>query len=340
MIDDKPFPEPALAASDEDLGLESTFSKIIRVLIAEDTESQRLVLMKQVRSLGFEAIAAVDGEDALAKFEQHRPHLLLTDWFMPRLDGIALCRLARASERGKMLYIIMLTAHGDEDRLVEAFDAGADDYLNKPVNVRELQARLRAGKRIAALQTELRRNAENLRVLNADLTAANRRLFEFAHVDALTGLPNRRLIVDRLQQEWAAYARRHKSLSLILLDVDNFKQVNDEYGHDMGDTVLTRIAQVLRRETRAEDTIARFGGEEFVILTPDAELVAAVQLAERIRGAIEREVFTDAGRSWSITASFGVATACESTRSWETLLKTADVALYQAKSAGRNRVRS
>jgi two-component system, cell cycle response regulator len=328
--------EPSVTG-DEGLALESTFSKTIRVLVAEDTESQRLVLAKQVRSLGFEVMPAADGEEALAKFEQFRPHVLLTDWFMPKVDGIDVCRFARASDRGMMIYIIMLTAHGDEDRLVEAFDAGADDFLNKPVNVRELQARMRAGKRIIALQTE--RNAENLRVLNAELSAANRRLFDFAHLDALTGLANRRLIVERLQQEWSAHARHQVPLSVILLDVDHFKKVNDEHGHDMGDAVLSRIAQVLRRETRAEDTVARFGGEEFLILTRDADLASAALLAERVRAAVAREQFTSSDRSWSITASFGVATTDPETESWDSLLKRADIALYQAKGDGRNLVR-
>jgi two-component system, cell cycle response regulator len=298
------------------------------------------VLMKQVRALGFEAYAAVDGEDAVAKLEQYRPHIVLTDWFMPGLDGIEVCRIARASKQGRLLYIIMLTAHGDDDRLVEAFEAGADDYLNKPVNVRELHARLRAGKRIVALQTELRRNADNLRALNADLSAANRRLYEVAHLDALTGLPNRRLMVERLQQEWAAYKRRLAPLALILLDVDHFKRVNDEHGHDFGDTVLTRIAQILRREIRAEDTIARMGGEEFLVLTPNTDGAAARDLAERMRVRVAEEVFDGGGRQWSVTASFGVATAEPGMSGWEALFKLADNALYEAKSAGRNRVQA
>lgn len=327
-----------LGFSDGDLALESTFSKVIRVLVAEDTESQRLVLMKQVRALGFEAYAAVDGDDAVAKLEQYRPHIVLTDWFMPGLDGIEVCRIARASKQGRLLYIIMLTAHGDDDRLVEAFEAGADDYLNKPVNVRELHARLRAGKRIVALQTELRRNADNLRALNADLTAANRRLFEVAHLDALTGLPNRRLMVERLQQEWAAYVRRRMPLSLILLDIDHFKRINDAHGHDMGDTALTRIAQILRREIRAEDTIARFGGEEFLVLAPNTDLASALDLAERMRTHIAAEQFESGGQPWSVTASFGVAAANATTTDWEALFKQADTALYLAKADGRNRV--
>ena len=325
---------------DEDLALDlaSTQSKVLRVLVVDDSEAQRLILLKQVRALGFDAVVADDGADALTKLDQYRPHIILTDWVMPNMDGIDLCRLARASARGRLLYIILLTAFGDDDRLVEAFESGADDFVNKPVNVRELEARLRAAKRIISLQTELRRKIESLRELNTELTDANRRLFDFAHHDALTGLPNRRLMVERLQQAWSEYQRRGKSFAVAVLDLDHFKRVNDELGHDAGDQVLARIARVLRRQIRAEDTVARFGGEEFLILMPETDIQAAVQLAERVRTAIEREQFVGGGRGWSVTASVGVAAANASTKSRDELLKGADEALYEAKGAGRNRV--
>jgi len=326
--------------NDEDLALDlaSTQSKILRVLVVDDSEAQRLILLKQVRALGFDAVVADDGADALVKLDQYRPHIILTDWVMPNMDGIDLCRLARASERGRLLYIILLTAFGDDDSLVAAFESGADDFVNKPVNVRELEARLRAAKRIISLQTELRRKIESLRELNTELTDANRRLFDFAHHDALTGLPNRRLMVERLQQAWSEYQRRGREFAVAVLDLDHFKRVNDELGHDAGDQVLARIARVLRRQIRAEDTVARFGGEEFLILMPETGIEAAMQLAERVRSAIEREQFTEGGRSWSVTTSIGVAAASTSTTSRDELLKAADEALYEAKGAGRNRV--
>lgn len=310
----------------------------LRVLIVEDMPSQRLVLGKQVQTLGFEVATAEDGKDALALMESHPPHILLTDWVMPRLDGVQLCQLTRASDWGTLIYIIMLTAHGDADRLVEAFDAGADDYLNKPVNPRELLARLRAGKRVVQLQAELARQAENLRLMNEQLAAANRQLFNFAHIDALTGLPNRRYIVGRLEQEWAAYSRRQDPLSLILLDIDHFKQINDAHGHHTGDLVLERIADILRHEVRAADTVARFGGEEFLIITPGSPLAGARQVAERIRTTIEREASSIDGLCLNVTASFGIAGATPETKNYESLLQRADVALYQAKGDGRNRV--
>jgi len=323
---------------DLDLDLASTFSKVLRVLIAEDSESQRALLLKQVHELGFDAVAVNDGEEALRALTEYRPHILVSDWFMPRLDGIELCRAARAGERGRLLYIILLTAFGDDDRLLDAFAAGADDFLAKPVNARKLQARLRAAMRIVNLQTELRRKIENLRELNTGLTEANRRLFDIAHHDALTGLPNRRLAIDRLQQEWSGYQRRHKPFAIALIDLDHFKRVNDDLGHDIGDLVLAQLARVLRRQIRTEDTVARFGGEEFLVLMPDTDVDAARLLAERIRASIAREPFVSVGAHCDMTASVGVAAAAPGMHSWQELLKAADRALYAAKGAGRDRV--
>ena len=331
---------PSLADLDQrELNSGQTPMPRLRVLIAEDTASQRLVLIKQVEALGFEAETAQDGEHALGMIEQQRPHILLTDWVMPKVDGIGVCKVTRASDAGKLIYIIMLTSHGDEDHLVEAFAAGADDYLTKPIKPRELEARLRAGKRVVELQVALRREAENLQTVNEDLAVANRQLFDFAHTDALTGLPNRRYILGRLKQEWAVHTRRLSPLSLILLDIDCFKVVNDQHGHDVGDTVLERVAHIMRREIRLEDTVARFGGEEFLIITPGTDLAGAKQIAERIRVNIAREVFTFSGASWHVTASLGVAAANLDAEGFQGLLKSADQALYCAKGAGRNQVR-
>lgn len=310
----------------------------IRVLVVEDAASQRLVLEKQVASLGYAVDAASDGRDALEQLRGQRPQIVITDWVMPGVDGIELCRIARASDWGRLLYIIILTAHGDESRLIEALDAGANDYLIKPVNPRELQARLRAATRVVELQAELDRRAERLEAMNAKLVEANRRLYDFAHTDALTGLPNRRFIIDRLQQEWALFARKRVPFSVLLLDIDHFKAINDEHGHDAGDGVLQRVAQILRREIRTEDTVGRFGGEEFLIIAPVLDREAAMCVAERVRAAIAREPFGPQDAPWSISASVGVASARPAMEEARVLLKRADLALYEAKGAGRNRI--
>ena len=212
------------------------------------------------------------------------------------------------------------------------------EYLGTPFNGRTLQARLRAARRIVNLQNELRRKIEKLRELNDDLTAANQRLYDFAHHDSLTGLPNRRLMIERLQQQWSGYQRRHRPFTVALLDLDNFKRVNDELGHDIGDLVLMQAARVLRRQVRAEDTVARFGGEEFLILMPETDLDAARLLAERVRASIAEEAFVSAGQRFDMTASIGVAAATPDLNTWQALLKVADQALYAAKGAGRDRV--
>ena len=198
---------PSLADLDpRELGSGATPTPGLRVLIAEDTASQRLILTKQVAALGYEVVTAVDGEDALAKVEQHRPHILLTDWVMPKVDGIGVCKVTRASDAGNLIYIIMLTAHGDEDHLVEAFDAGADDYVSKPIQPGELDARLRAGKRVVELQVALCREAENLKNVNAAIEERSREVFlaheklqaaaTFLH-DVYRAMPGALLVLDR-----------------------------------------------------------------------------------------------------------------------------------------------
>lgn len=320
--------------------LEATNARVIRVLVIEDADSQRLLLLGQVRALGFEAYPARDGAEALAFLDEVRPHVIISDWFMPNMDGASLCRAVRTTQRGRLIYFVMLTAHGDDDRLVEAFDAGVDDFLTKPVNVRKLQARLRAGRRIVELQAELHRHAAELRGLNVELMRANERLYDAAHRDALTGLPNRRFMVERLQQAWAAYVRRRETFALILLDIDHFKHINDRYGHAVGDVVLAETAQALREEIRREDTVARFGGEEFLVLAPHGGLAAGLALAERMRGRIAAAPVRGDGHVVPVTASFGVVASDREESSWENLLRRADAALYRAKDGGRNCVRN
>jgi diguanylate cyclase (GGDEF)-like protein len=259
---------------------------------------------------------------------------------MPELDGIGLCRAVRATTAGLSSYIIILTGVDDHEKLIEAFDAGADDFLGKPVNRRELEARLRAARRVAELQLRLNREAEHLREVNARLEVANRQLASVALTDSLTGLPNRRHLLETLSQEWARAARHHGHFALVFVDLDHFKRINDERGHDAGDIVLERVARVLRRQVRAEDTVGRFGGEEFLILCPGSGLESAMVIAERIRSRLAAERFNIGGSSWTITASFGVAAAIPSAAptDWDETLRRADAALYQAKHSGRDRV--
>ncbi|MFO1428081.1 MAG: diguanylate cyclase [Steroidobacteraceae bacterium] len=313
----------------------------LRVLVVEDADSQRITLCRVLESMGFETSGAKDGLQALASIERDAPEIICTDIVMPGMDGIALCRAVRAAERGQAPYIVVLTANTNADSLVRAFEAGADDFLTKPVNRRELEARMRSARRVAELHRRLEREAAALRQSHSQLENLNRQLASAALTDSLTGLPNRRHILDRLKQEWALAQRRDQPLAVIFLDIDHFKRINDERGHEAGDIVLERLARILRRTVRVEDTVGRFGGEEFIVLCPATTATGAARIAERVREQVAVETFTFDGTSFRITASLGVAAVSPAAGAdWNEALRRADLALYSAKKSGRNQVRT
>jgi diguanylate cyclase (GGDEF)-like protein len=192
--------------------------------------------------------------------------------------------------------------------------------------------------RVIRLQEEARRDNENMRRFAAELAVANRRLQQAALTDPLTGLPNRRYAMDRLDQEWAASSRSNRPLACLMIDFDRFKQINDTHGHDMGDLVLRQASTLLRKEARTEDVICRMGGEEFLVISPDTTLAAALHLGERLRAAIARTGFTSGTVHCSGTISVGAAQRDAGMLSIDELIKAADNALYLAKSTGRDRV--
>jgi diguanylate cyclase (GGDEF)-like protein len=312
----------------------------LRVVLAEDTESQRITLTRLLVALGFEVRAVGDGQEALEAIRLQPADIVVTDLVMPRLDGIGLCRALRESSTNDGCYVIVFTGFGDENKLVQAFEAGADDYLTKPVVRRELEARLRAARRVVGLQRQLAQEADALRELNAQLEVANRQLASAALTDSLTGLPNRRHVLERLRQEWSLAARHSRPFGVVFVDLDHFKKINDVRGHHAGDIVLERVSRVLRRVIRTEDTAGRFGGEEFVVLCPGANHAQAMRAAERIRAELEAEEFSIGGETWHVTASLGVAAvgAVRGEAQWDSALRQADAALYRAKNQGRNRV--
>jgi diguanylate cyclase (GGDEF)-like protein len=319
----------------------ATASEALRVLVVEDIASQRLIVRRLLQAEGFEVDEVADGLQALAALGERRYDVVVTDLGMPGLDGIGLCRAIRSSAAGAMSYVMLLTGNGDHQKLVEAFDAGADDYIQKPIVPRELRARLRPARRVIGMQRQLAREAEQVREANARLEALNRQLASVALTDSLTGLPNRRHLLERMRQDWALALRQQRNFCVVFVDLDHFKRINDERGHEAGDIVLERAARVLRRTVRTEDTVGRFGGEEFVVMCPGCSVDDARVVAERIRTSLAAEQFTIGGQSWSVTASFGVASAPATTAlDWSDVLRSADEALYRAKRLGRNRVES
>ena len=318
-----------------------------RILIVDDDPASLALLSRHLRTAGYTVLTAENGAEAIRVLVNEGPNIVITDWTMPEMDGVELCRAVRSHEGITFAYVIIVTArHSAEDSLVEAFEAGADDYLCKPFNPRELLARLRAGERIVDLQQELdSRNREvhwyvaKMEITNTRLGEVNAELNRMATTDELTGLTNRREAINQLARHWASAERHDSSLACIAMDLDHFKNCNDEYGHAAGDTVLRETADVLRRTTRQDELVCRIGGEEFLTLCPQSTEEMAAVGAERLRRAVESNVIRHGDVAIRTTMSVGVAERTADMKTPDDLLRAADRALYAAKDAGRNTVR-
>ena len=291
----------------------------MRILIAEDDASTRTMLECLTKKWGYTVVSVSEGTEALRLLEaEDGPNLALMDWLMPELEGPEICRRLRSSrsEKDPYRYVILLTVKGEQEHVVRGLEAGADDYVVKPFDPQELKVRLDVGRRIVELQEMLRYNA---------------------HHDVLTGLFNRRAGLERLKEECARSRREKTFLSVAVLDLDHFKEINDTYGHEGGDEVLRETAQRLRGLVRSYDVVARLGGEEFLLLFPGTPWKVAEEVCERIRGQFESEAFLS--EKVFVTVSIGIADFCGD-EDERTLLRRADAALYEAKNGGRNLVRS
>jgi two-component system cell cycle response regulator len=296
-----------------------------RILVVDDHEDNIELLRARLEARGYEVTSAMDGQEALDSVAASPPDLILLDVMMPRLDGIEVARRIKGNPELPFIPIIMQTALETTEDKVEGLDAGADDYITKPINFAELEARVNSLLRIKALQREL-----------AD---ANTALLRVSQTDGLTGLDNRRHLEERLQEMFDHAARLNEPLACMMCDVDHFKSVNDTHGHQAGDAVLRQVADILRSTAREIDRVGRYGGEEFLVLLPGASAADGAAFAERVRTAIESCEFTYEGGSLRRTISAGVS-------AWpdplvphrEALIKAADDALYVAKESGRNRV--
>jgi two-component system cell cycle response regulator len=292
----------------------------MKILIAEDNPTSALFLRRTLSGRGHEVTVTADGVDAWEAMRAGPVPLLISDWVMPRMNGLELCKLVRGREGCDYTYVILLTSRDGRADRIEGLRAGADDFLTKPLDPDELAVRLEIAGRILAVHEALARQ--------------NAKLAELASVDELTGVKNRRRFREDLDMYFALWSRHKTPLSLIMLDVDNFKKFNDAFGHPAGDDVLRGLARQLREGSRDHDVVARYGGEEFVLLLPSTPAVDAISIAERLRVRIER--MPSALRP--ITASLGVATTCDDLPACSALVEAADQALYRSKHAGRNRV--
>jgi two-component system cell cycle response regulator len=301
---------------------ESTSHK--RILIAEDDPISRRMLQAFLMKWGYQVEVVADGAEALATLEEpNGPQLAVLDWMMPRLEGPQICRMVRELSDRPYIYILLLTARGQKDDLLRGLESGADDYLTKPFDSQELRARLRVGERILDLQRNLIAAREELR-------------FSATH-DVLTGILNRAAVMESTQRECARQDRDGGPFSVILLDLDHFKSINDTYGHLCGDQVLREAARRIAACVRTYDTVGRYGGEEFLVVAPTTDGQGSLALAERIRHAIDQPPFETEVGPVGITASCGVAgSACCDLPTASSLLRLADEALYRAKANGRN----
>lgn len=296
----------------------------MRILVAEDDLTSSSILIALLTRWGYEPIAVENGNAAWEIMQQSgAPQMALIDWEMPGLDGVEVCRRIQGMDNANPPYLIMLTSKGEFASIVIGLDAGANDYITKPYNNDELQARLRTGQRMMKLQTEL--------------VLAKEALAHEATHDYLTGVLNRAGILSGLERELKRTRRNNSTLSIGLCDIDHFKQVNDRYGHQVGDQVLKSFVAALKTELRDDDLLGRFGGEEFLIVAPYLASVFEQELYERLRKKIAKLSFPVKAEQFSITMSVGVAETDGSITA-DALLAEADSALYRAKNAGRNRI--
>ena len=322
---------------DEDVRAASAERKGLRILAVDDDPVSLRLLEHHLTRDGHHVTRAVNGRQALIIALESNPQLVVTDWMMPEMDGIELCKALRRSNEARGTYIILLTGREDEDRVVEAFDAGADEYVVKPFNAKILLARVRAGQRMIELREQVERDRQARDRQVAEMAVLNRKLEAAAMTDVLTKLPNRRFAMRKLEEEVNAALTASTSLSVVMIDIDHFKQVNDRFGHDMGDLVLRETAGVLRSTVRKGDSVSRLGGEEFLVICSKATLAQAAMTAERVRSAVAEHVI-GFGFDRSVTVSLGVASMESGTRNVDELLKAADRRVYGAKAGGRNQV--
>jgi len=299
----------------------------MQALVVEDSAVYRKLIGDHLRSWDFDVILAENGSEAWQILEQpDSPKLVLLDWVLPDLDGLEICqRIRHAGSSGPYVYVILLTSKDGRQNMLEAMQAGVDDYLVKPFDELELKARLLVGKRILNLQEELVSARESMR--------------HAATHDSLTGLMNRGEILALLKRELERARRERRPVGVILGDTDHFKQVNDTLGHLFGDEALREIGRRLRAQLRVYDGVGRYGGEEFLMILPNCDLPNTLQRANELREIVARTPVVCSTVERSITMSMGIAVSdCESKNEVEGLLSQADAALYAAKKNGRNRI--
>lgn len=296
----------------------------MKVMIVEDDPISRHLLETFLSDWDYDILAVNDGTEAWETIKESKtqaPSLIISDWMMPNMNGLELCKKIREMEKHDYIYFILLTSKSERKDVIEGLDSGADDFIVKPFDHGELKSRVKIGERIINLES---------------------RIMEMANKDFLTGILNRRAFMERMEEEIVRSVREHKIFSLILIDIDHFKTINDSYGHQVGDLVLQKVTGRLSEIIRPYDSLGRYGGEEFVVCSPERNMDQSAIIAERMRRNTEEIKIKLPDNTLfpiQITASFGVACFMEGIDdNTDAIIKRADDALYRAKSEGRNRV--
>ena len=297
----------------------------MKILVAEDDKVSLRILEKNISGWGFDVDLAGNGEEALRMLRGGDVRLAILDWMMPGMNGIEICRSVRQEGGPKYVYIIMLTSRDRGQDIVEGLEAGADDYMSKPVNFLELRARIQTGRRVVELEDKL--------------LESNRMLKDLASRDNLTSLWNRANVFQFLEEDLIRGRRESRPVSAIMIDVDNFKRINDTHGHLAGDVVLIQIAKRLERGVRPYDKVGRYGGDEMLTVLPGCGLAEVTAIGERLRKSISGEKMRTPAGDCEVTVTLG----CSSSElvpdaTAETLVQASDAALYKGKSMGRDRV--
>lgn len=319
------------------------------VLMVDDNPHNLRILTEMMEENGYETIVALSGKKALELVTIEKPDLILLDVKMPEMDGYEVCRILKADSLTRDIPVIFITVQSDVDDVIKGFESGAVDYISKPFNILELQMRTKThlevkqardaqklyNEELEKTNLELKKANEIIRTQNEQLREIAFRLEQLSQTDALTGLYNRRYLIEKLEEEVARYQRNRKPFSLIIADIDDFKSINDSYGHECGDYILKQIAKILTVSVRDIDSIGRWGGEEFLILLPETPVNGAQILAERIKNNLHNNVIVYNGTLISATLTFGIA-MFEGEATVDAVIRQADYCMYEGKRKGKD----
>ncbi|HET9177319.1 MAG TPA: diguanylate cyclase [Terriglobia bacterium] len=296
----------------------------MKVLVADDEPVNRRLLEILLNKWGYEVSVAADGQEAWRHLQgAASPRIAILDWMMPEMDGVEVCRKIREDKSRRPVYVLLLTAKQATEDANGRYESVADDYLPKPYAAHELKARLRAGKRILELEDQLREAGEALQVETTR--------------DTLTGLWSRSSILEILHREIHRGGRQNSSLTLLMIDIDDLGQINHHHGHLAGDAVMREAARRIRNSIRVYDSLGRYSGGQFVIVSPDCDRSGAMTQAQRIQSTISEEAFKTFKGDFPVTISTGIAVG-SSTHQADELISAAEAALAQARKAGPNRI--